>query len=484
MKKINHPAASLFILLLIFLVLYFFKLASFPIRIWDEARLANSALFMHLHGFSLAPRYEGSIDMWSTKPPLMIWLQALSMKIFGMNEWAVRFPSAASATLTGVITWRFFGKFSGNYWNGLIAGAVFASTFAWVYIHAGRTGDYDSLLTFFTCIYTLAAFLYTEQSSRKWLYTFWIALTLAVLTKGIAGILFVPGIIIYILMSGKTRRFLLNKQFYVGMAIFIFMVSAYYLLREQINPGYLKAVWQNELGGRYLTTLEEHQHPFKYYFENMYQWRYPYWVYFVLPAFISGIFNPSTSIRRLSFFNLSVTLTYLLVISNSGTKLEWYDLPVYPFFAIQIAILFLFFASLISPWVNNKQTRFLLALAALVTVFSIPFKNAYNEVYHFYERPWDVEQHRQGYFIKDALRKHKRLNDYVFLYDGYKGQIGFYITALQAGHVRVQLEDNITNVKKGDHLVASQDELKKQIESIPGAERMAESFGCTEYIIK
>ena len=65
---------------------------------WDEINFAESAREMILTGnwFDVQINFE---SFWE-KPPLFIWAQALSMKVFGVNEFAARFPNA----LIGIIT--------------------------------------------------------------------------------------------------------------------------------------------------------------------------------------------------------------------------------------------------------------------------------------------------------------------------------------------------------------------------------------------
>ncbi|MBJ6109715.1 hypothetical protein JAO73_11875 [Hymenobacter sp. BT523] len=43
---------------------------------WDEARLAVNATEILQSGDWLITRYDGQPDLWNTKPPLFIWLQA------------------------------------------------------------------------------------------------------------------------------------------------------------------------------------------------------------------------------------------------------------------------------------------------------------------------------------------------------------------------------------------------------------------------
>lgn len=65
---------------------------------WDEINFAESAREMIVTGdwFNVQINYE---SFWE-KPPLFIWAQALSMKLFGINEFAARFPNAVMGIIT------------------------------------------------------------------------------------------------------------------------------------------------------------------------------------------------------------------------------------------------------------------------------------------------------------------------------------------------------------------------------------------------
>ena len=117
-------------------------LGTLPIWVWDESRLANSAIEMAHSGLSLVPTYGGRPDHWSTKPPLAIWLMSMSIRAMGPSELAVRLPSALAgiATTMAVVAWT---------WHRLrrvapavaVALVLFSGS-GYVDSHAARSGDY------------------------------------------------------------------------------------------------------------------------------------------------------------------------------------------------------------------------------------------------------------------------------------------------------------------------------------------------------
>ena len=173
---------------------FFIKLSEIPIRIWDEARNANNAIHMMQYGNWLVPYYENAPDMWNTKPPLLIWIQAMLLKLLGINEFAIRLPSAIAACITVFILWNFARKYFKDQWVGFFSGMVLLTSMAYVQNHSGRTGDYDALLVLFITIYCTRFFSWVMEGKQKDYLQFWIFLILAVLTKGIVGVMMLPGL--------------------------------------------------------------------------------------------------------------------------------------------------------------------------------------------------------------------------------------------------------------------------------------------------
>lgn len=78
---------------------------------WDEINFAESAREMLVTGeyFRVQINYE---PFWE-KPPLFFWLQAASMAVFGINEFAARFPNAVCGIITLCLLFHIGKKSSG-----------------------------------------------------------------------------------------------------------------------------------------------------------------------------------------------------------------------------------------------------------------------------------------------------------------------------------------------------------------------------------
>lgn len=128
------------------------------------------------NGDLIVTHFNGKPDMWNTKPPLLIWIQALFMKILGVNESSVRMPSAIAAFLTCIVLFIFSKKYLKKYWFGFITVFVLITSHGYINIHATRTGDYDALLTLFTTLSCLFFFSFCEKQNYKHLYLFFFLL--------------------------------------------------------------------------------------------------------------------------------------------------------------------------------------------------------------------------------------------------------------------------------------------------------------------
>lgn len=198
---------------------FFYGLGNFPLSTSDEGFYANLARHMVQDGYWVVPHMYYAIGLrpsgfepWLKLPPLGIWLQAVSMLVFGVNEFAVRFPSAAASTLTVVVVY-FVGRDIESRRAGFIAGLVFLTTpFVYAGFNAGRDGGLDSLLVLFGSLFVYTAWLAVSRNERRWLYPMGLFAGFAVLTKGFgAGVFLIVALPLVFLAQ---RVFVSREMFY------------------------------------------------------------------------------------------------------------------------------------------------------------------------------------------------------------------------------------------------------------------------------
>lgn len=152
---------------------------------------------------SLKAMFFGSSDMANSitvdKPPAFLWIPALSVRIFGLNSWAMLVPEVlmgvASVALLYATTRRYFG-----HWAGILAGAVLASTPVAALMF--RFNNPEALLVLLMIGAAWAAMRAVEDGRTRWLVACGAFVGFGFLTKLMAVLLIVPGLAIAYLLFG------------------------------------------------------------------------------------------------------------------------------------------------------------------------------------------------------------------------------------------------------------------------------------------
>jgi 4-amino-4-deoxy-L-arabinose transferase-like glycosyltransferase len=327
------------LLLLLAIAILLFRNSAVPMQIWDESRNANNAMEMSHNGHLLVTYFRGLPDHWNTKPPLLIWCMDLFLHLGFPPLLAVRLPSILAATAVVLMVFFFCRNWLGDRFAGLIAGLTLLSAPLFVGWHAGRTADFDSFVTMFTLVYGLAFWRYFEVQGRA--RTLWIAVAglgvaLSVLTKGVGGVLALPGLFLYALLRGRLLKLLLDWRLWLTLLGIAVICGGYYELRDHFDPGYLHAVWMNELTGRYLTVNEDHQGGPLYYFWTLVFKFEPGLC--LLPLAVIPFFQPDRRRRSAVLLCLLIAGALFAVLTKSQTKLFWYITTATPFLALSVGI--------------------------------------------------------------------------------------------------------------------------------------------------
>ncbi len=316
----------------------FFDLAGLSLRQWDEARLAVAALEMTQGENWLVTTFGFEPDLWNTKPPLMVWLQAGLIRLIGPTEWAIRLPAALAAlTSIGLVYW-FLARWLHRPLAGVLGASVLVAALGFMGEHHGHTGDYDALLTLAHCVAGLSLLLLLETDRQYWWLGVGAGLIMGTRTKGVAALLPWPGIALYCLAHERGRRLLRRPGFWLVALGWLATAAGWYVLREQQAPGYWQAIHLNELGGRFATTLEGHDETWYYYLARMIEAKFLPWTYLLVFVVPFALRHPDARARRVAWFAFSWALGLLLVLTCAKTKIDWYLAPAYPWLAMLIGL--------------------------------------------------------------------------------------------------------------------------------------------------
>lgn len=164
---------------------------------WDEVNFAECAREMIELGDYLRVHID-YLPFWE-KPPFFFWLQALAMHLFGIGEYAARFPNAVCGVITLVLLFQIGERLHGTRFGIIWAGAYFGSILPHFYFRSGIIDPWFNLFIFLG-LYFLVLFYWRkdgikgivlQRSASYYLVAGGLWLSIAVLTKGPVALLIV-----------------------------------------------------------------------------------------------------------------------------------------------------------------------------------------------------------------------------------------------------------------------------------------------------
>lgn len=289
---------------------------------WDEINFAESAREMLVTKDYLNVQifYE---SFWE-KPPLFIWFQAISMKIFGVNEFAARFPNAVAGIVTLLLLFNYGRKLKDVRFGIIWATAYAASLLPFFYFKSGIIDPWFNLFIFLG----IADYVYAQQEEsyrKKYFYIVFSALFigLAVLTKGpvALGIFGLTAILLLI-----KERFILHLKFgHVFVFAVVFAISGGFWFILQIANGNWQTVVDFIVYQIRLFSIEDSGHggfPL-YHFVVLLFGMFPISLFA-----IHGHLNSKTYNTQFNYFKLSMLFSFwivLILFSIVKTKIVHYS---------------------------------------------------------------------------------------------------------------------------------------------------------------
>lgn len=283
------------------------------------------------------------------KSPLVYWMMATSFAVFGVQDWAARAPIALSVIALCWLTNR-MGRWAFDARTGFYAG-LSLSTCVGLFLFT-RILIPDVILTL-TISLAMWAFLRSleedERHPKLWAYTFWAAIAIGLLLKGLIAAVFPVAAAGLYLVFARQWRFVGRLRPFEGVGLLLLIAAPWHVLATLRNPPYFDFTLKSE-PGRYhgffwFYFLNEHvfrflnmRHPRDY---NTVP-RYLFWMFHLLwlfpwSAFLPGIarltYRPLSRAGRMRLLALCWAGFVLLFFTFSTTQ-EYYSMPVYPALAL------------------------------------------------------------------------------------------------------------------------------------------------------
>jgi len=231
---------------------------------WDEINFAEIAREMITTGDWTRPQID--YQPFHEKPPLFIWMQAVSMKAFGVGEFAARLPNAINGILTLLLLYRIGDQLRGRVFGMMWALAYVGSILPHLYFRSGIIDPWFNLFIFLG-LHALITLVQRDPkrhpsavNGRRDLHA-WLAgllLGLAVLTKGPVGLL-IPGLVLGVYWAmGRFRTILRWRRIAIIGAATLLTIATwglYDLLRN--GPEFMVAFFWRQVA---MLTTEDAGH--------------------------------------------------------------------------------------------------------------------------------------------------------------------------------------------------------------------------------
>lgn len=319
--------------------LLFFRLGQTTLTNWDEAWFASVSQDMVAGNRWLNPMWNG--EPWFYEPPLVSWVLAAAVKIFGPSEFWLRLFSALCALIIIWVTYLLASRLAKNTLAGLFSSLILLSNIEFLF--RGRQINVDIPLTCLLLVAFYSSIRWVDKKKISWLFVASTTLALAFLTKRASAALALPAITFVLFQAARKYR---KRGLYIGLSAFLLVVIPWHLgsflmwqrvFLDKYFLGYTldKVISVNPgAGTSWLFYVASLKRAFKF--------------WFLLLPFAGIWFTHTVSVsRNKQYAAIAIYgLTFFAFLSLVPIKSSWFLLPAYPIFAIIVGLFVASIASL------------------------------------------------------------------------------------------------------------------------------------------
>ena len=324
-----------------------------PLTDKTEARYSEIARLMSETGNWIVPQIDYGVPFWA-KPPLSTWLSAISISIFGENEFFVRLPSLILSLLMAF----FISKYIANKKLPFFLPCLILFSLPEFFLHAGVVST-DVSLSFSIMLIMISFWKISEKRSLIWESLFIVGIAMGLLSKGpISIVLTFPPLFLW----GLRFRLPIRKLFRISWIFGFLLALPWYFLIEKKSPGFTNYFI---VGEHFLRFIDSSWAGDKYGFPK----QQPYgivWIFLILGtipwifSLLKKLIKKFRSIwdNKWEFFLWSWLLWTPIFFTISKSLIHTYIMPV----MVPVTLLVCHY------WENLKFKRFQLGISIFIPI--------------------------------------------------------------------------------------------------------------------
>ncbi|MEJ2038379.1 MAG: glycosyltransferase family 39 protein, partial [Desulfosarcinaceae bacterium] len=198
------------------------------------------------------------------KPPMIYWTQAVSVKLFGLNEFALRLPSALASLIWAFLLYLFAARYLGarTAWF-----AVFFLVTALQVNLIEKAAIADALLNLFVSAALFALYAFDRNRRRIFILAAYACMGMGFMTKGPIAVLIPMAVVLAWYASRRQWRSCLSVCVQpLGWLIFLSITLPWYVaLYAKYGSSFIQEIFLVQNVGRFMKPMEGHSGPVFYY---------------------------------------------------------------------------------------------------------------------------------------------------------------------------------------------------------------------------
>jgi len=306
----------------------------------DEGRYAEIPREMVVSGDWVTPRLNEL--KYFEKPPLQYWATATAYTLFGEHQWTSRLWAGLTGFAGILLVWfaglRLFGREAAGYAALLLSSSL-------LYVLMGHINTLDMGVTFFLTLGVIGLLLGQAQADkikqRNWMLVAWAGLALAVLSKGLMGLV-LPGAALFIYCVVQRDFGVLKRMHWLpGLAVFLAITVPWFVLVMKANPEFFERFFIYEHYTRFTTKTHGRYQPWYFFIPILLAGALP-WTVLMFDTMFRSVMKggrgrtsglPDKTFNTQRFLLIWAVFIYVF-FSVSGSKLPSYLLPMFPALAL------------------------------------------------------------------------------------------------------------------------------------------------------